>query len=195
MNWVAASLIAAGVAVGVGALAALHILPTGLSPLSNPVSQYGISDYKLGYRIQTIAYGVAGVGAAIGVTTLPGASALVVVLCSLFAAARLAISWFPMDAPGAAPTATGRRHGILGITAFISVGLAATQLSRALNHHHADGTFAGTSGVLALVILVGLLAMTLERRLGARLFGLAERLSYLAMTAWLVLLAVVLASR
>ena len=95
------ALIASGLSIGVVALVLLHLLPSGLSPLRNPVGQYGITRFKAGYRAQTLAYGLAGVGAAIGIAALPRPSQLVVVLCCVFAASRAGISWFPMDAPGA----------------------------------------------------------------------------------------------
>ena len=50
-------------ATAVGALVWLHLVPTGLSPLRDPVSQYGISIYRAGYRVATISLGI--VGAAI----------------------------------------------------------------------------------------------------------------------------------
>lgn len=61
------ALVASGVSVGVVALVVLHLLPSGLSPLRDPVSQYGITRFKAGYRVQTLAYGLAGAGAAIGI--------------------------------------------------------------------------------------------------------------------------------
>ena len=39
-------------AVVVGSLSALHLLPTGLSPVRNAVSQYGITGYRALYRSQ-----------------------------------------------------------------------------------------------------------------------------------------------
>ncbi len=186
-------LIVAGVSTGVVALVVLHVLPTGLSPLRNPVSQYGITRYRMGYRVQTIAYAVSGLGAAIGIATLPDPSALVVGCCCLLAVARAAISWFPMDAPGGERTRSGRRHGLLAICAFGAVGIAAAKLASMLDRGHLDPAIATASGVLALVMLVSLVAMAIERRAGAGVFGLIERAFYAAMTAWLVTVAVLVA--
>lgn len=185
--------IVAGLAVGVAALLALHILPTGLSAVRNPVSQYGISRYRLGYRIQTLSYAVAGLGAAIGIATLPVAATLPVLLCVIFAAARGAISWFPMDEPGAAPTRGGSYHGLLAIAAFLSATLAAAVLSRTLSRGHLDATMSGISGALAAVMLVALIAMGIDRRRGGGVFGLIERVFYAGVTAWLAALAALLA--
>jgi hypothetical protein len=58
----------AGLGIAVGALVYLHLAPTELSPLQNPVSQYGITPYRAGYRVQTIGLAVGGAAAAIGIS-------------------------------------------------------------------------------------------------------------------------------
>jgi hypothetical protein len=189
-----ATLILGGVSVGVLALVALHVLPTGLSPLRNAVSQYGITKYRLGYRIQTVAFGVAGTGAAIGLSSLRGSTALVIGLCAVFAAARFAISWFPMDEPGGERTTTGRRHGLLALAAFGAVVVAADTLYRLLTSDRIEPGFASASKVLALLMALSFLGMWVVRRAGGELFGLIERGFYVCMTVWLVLVAVLLLS-
>src|ERR1700684_2951149 len=91
-------MIAAGVvsllalAVVVASLAYLHIEPTGLSPVRNAVSQYGITPFRSGYRVATIAFAIAGVALAVGIDRATGSrSSAVVVLLAIFAAARAAI--------------------------------------------------------------------------------------------------------
>lgn len=190
------ALIAAGLAAGVVALLALHLLPTGLSPVRNVVSQYGISRYRTGYRVQTLAYALAGVGATVGVAGLPKPNRLTIALCAVFAAARAAISWFPMDEPGTPLTASGRRHGLLAILAFLGLALAAGQLSRTLGRDHLDPTVAGVSAALSVLMIAALVGMTVDRRgFGSRYIGLIERVFYLGMTAWLATVAVLVATR
>jgi hypothetical protein len=188
------ALIASGLSIGVVALVVLHLMPSGLSPLRNPVSQYGITRFKAGYRVQTLAYGLAGAGVAIGVAALPRPSQSVVVLCGVFAASRAAISWFPMDAPGGRRSATGRHHGQLAMCAFVALSLAALDLSRTVGHDHVGGAFGPVSGVLAAVMLGSLVTMAGGRRAGTGSFGLVERIFYLSMTAWLITVAALLAA-
>lgn len=192
MQVTAAALIAAGLAAGIGALVALHLAPTGLSALRNAVSQYGISSYRGGYRVQTIGYAVAGLGAAMGVSTLPGPVAIPVGLCLIFAGARALISWFPMDAPGTQRTATGRRHGALAAAAFVGAGLAAWQLAKLLHYDRLHPDIAATSTALGAVMTLTLLAMVSLRSADQQYFGLIERGFYLSMTAWLATVAVLL---
>lgn len=189
---VSAVIICAGLAIGLVALAELHSVPTGLSPISNPVSQYGITKYAIGYRIQTLAYAVAAGGAAAGIAMLPGSTAAVVALCAVFALARAAISWFPMDEPGSERTSTGRGHGVLAIIAFLAVTFAAQRLANLVNEDRIHPSIGTASNVLAAVMVVCLVMMVVDRRAGGGLFGLIERIFYLGMTAWLALVAVLL---
>lgn len=187
------ALVVAGVGVGLAALVALHVLATGLSPLRSPVSQYGIGRFSCLYRLQTVAYGVAGLGAALGIATLRDASPAVIGLCALFAVARGAISWFPMDAPGAERSRTGLRHRLLAGCAFGAVAVAANQLQKMLDHDASQPGVAGASAALGAAMLVAFVAMGVDRRVAGGHFGLIERAFYATMTAWLVLVAVLVA--
>jgi hypothetical protein len=106
-------------AVTAASLGYLHLAPTGLSPVRNAVSQYGITSFRTGYRVATISFGAAGVALAAGIgLAIGGRGETVVALLIVFAIARAAISWFPMDAPGADRTPTGQMHGMLAIGAL-----------------------------------------------------------------------------
>jgi len=88
----------------------------------NAVRQYEITGFRAGYRVATIALGVAGLALAGGLAEAlsGGGSRLVVILLVVFAAARCVISWFPMDAPGEERTQTDQRHGLLAFVAFLA---------------------------------------------------------------------------
>lgn len=172
----------------VGSLGYLHVAPTGLSPVRNAVSQYGITRFRAGYRVATIAFGVGGIALAVGIDRAVAASgrSVVVVLLLIFAVARLAISWFPMDAPGTPPTQTGRRHGLLAIAAFLSATVAAFRLAGLLSRESRWHGLATVSVVLGYAMAACLLAMALGRSspgLRAR-FGLVERGFYVSAIAW-----------
>jgi hypothetical protein len=183
----------AATAVGVGALLALHVLPTGLSPMRNAVSQYGITRYRLGYRIQTIALAVAGVAAAVGLAeAAPGRARALIALVVVFALARSVISWFPMDEPGSEPSNSGRMHGLIAIVTFVAIALAAGRLGTVAQQVPGWSTLSTVSSVIAWVMVASLVAMMVVRR-SARAthstpnyFGAIERVFYLAIVAWLV---------
>jgi hypothetical protein len=187
----------AATAVGLGAVVVLHLLPTGLSPMRNAVSQYGITRYRLGYRIQTIAFAVAASAASVGlVEAAPGRARALIALLVVFALARLVISWFPMDEPGSGPTNTGRMHGVIAIVTFIVIALAAIRLGSVAKQVPGWTTLATVSSVIAWIMVASLIAMMVVRR-SARVthstptyFGAVERVFYLAIVAWFVLVGV-----
>jgi hypothetical protein len=184
-------------AVGVGAMVVLHVLPTGLSPMRNAVSQYGITRYRLGYRIQTIALAVAGAAAAVGLAqAAPGRARALIALILVFALARLVISWFPMDEPGSEPTNSGRMHGLIAIVTFVAIALAAGRLGTVAQQVPGWATLSTVSSVFAWLMVASIVAMMVTRR-GARVthstpsyFGAVERVFYLALVAWFVLVGV-----
>ncbi|MFZ2057039.1 MAG: DUF998 domain-containing protein [Acidimicrobiales bacterium] len=190
---VTGSIAIAGTASCLLTLVLLHVLPTGLSPLTNPVSQYGITSYRLGYRIQTIAMGIAAIAAAIGISKLSiRGGPLVVVLLVIFGAARLAISWFPMDVPGAARTESGRRHGVLALAAFGGATLAALRLGTDLSGSNLWVQARGPIAGLGIAMLVSLISMGAARRSESmrHYFGLVERAFYAGTIGFLFVVAI-----
>jgi hypothetical protein len=187
----------AATAVSVGAIVVLHVLPTGLSPMRNAVSQYGITRYRLGYRIQTIALAVAGAAAAVGLAeAAPGRARALIALVIIFALARLVISWFPMDEPGGERTNHGSMHGLIAVVTFIAIAAAAGQLGSVAKQVPGWTTLATVSSAIAWLMVASLIAMMVVRR-GARVthstpnyFGAIERVFYLAIVAWFVLVGV-----
>ncbi len=82
-------------AVTVASLGWLHVEPTGLSPVRNAVSQYGITPFRIGYRVATIAFAAAGIALAAGVGVVARTGSAVAVALS-----------GPADAPGSGRAAT-----------------------------------------------------------------------------------------
>lgn len=179
-----ASVDLAATAVALAALLALHVLPTGLAPAHHPVSQYGIGRYRSGYRVLTLALGVAGAAtaAAVALAYPPAGRGQVVVLLAVFAVCRLVISWAPMDRPGGPRSTRGTVHALLALGAFVPVTVAAGRMWRAAQRSPALFSFADRAVVAAAFVLLaaGLVAMFLARRLPGvrRWFGALERVVY-----------------
>lgn len=183
----------AGITTCVVTLVVLHVLPTGLSPLANPVSQYGITSYRAGYRIQTIAMGIAAIAAAIGISKLGIIGGPVVVgLLAIFRAARLAIGWFPMGVPGTAPSKSGRRHGMLALVAFGGATLAALRLGTDLRSSNVWVQGRLPIIGLGIAMLVCLISMGGIRRSESmhHYFGLVERAFYAGTIGFLLVVAI-----
>ena len=186
----------AGLTVTVVSLTYLHLAPTGLSPLRSAVSQFGITEYRGGYRAATLGLAVAGLGAAIGLDRSfhQGGDSLVVALLVIFAVARAIISWFPMDPPGGPRTPTGHNHGVIAIVAFGSATLAALRLGQVLSRQgqwHWLSPWSTVFGVAMALLVIGLASARRNRGLQGY-FGLVERGLYLAIIGWLLLLGVVI---
>ena len=169
-------------------LVALHVLPTGLSPFRNPVSQYALTRFGSGYRAATIAAAIAGGAAAafIGTVIIGTAATVTVVLLIVFAASRLAIGFFPMDAPDSSASRTGVAHNLLAIVAFGSITAAAFVAGGAF-HDGGNPGLATLSTMTGIIMAVGTVGMLLTRRGAARsLFGAAERLIYIGFIVWFI---------
>lgn len=187
----------AGVGVAVCALVYLHRAPSGLSPIRSAVSQYGITPYRSGYRATTISMGVSSAALAIALRSVGGAGMpTVVALLGVFSLSRFVISWFPMDAPGSTRTSTGAAHGLLALATFVSVAIAALRLDRVLDDHVAWATLAKVSQGLgwAMVVCLGLIVLSRTATELRRAFGAIERLLYVAIIAWLVVIGVACAT-
>ena len=182
----------------VASLGYLHLEPTGLSPVRDAVSQYGITTFRAAYRVATIAFAVAGLALAAGIDrSVAGHGRVVVVLLLLvFAIARAVISWFPMDAPGAARTSTGHTHGLLAIAAFGSATIAAFRLAGVLSSQGTWHSLAPVSLALGCAMLACLVAMALARSVPAvrARFGAVERGFYVCAIAWFAVFAVACAT-
>jgi hypothetical protein len=196
MTWVTVLGVIAliAVVVALGTLIYLHIAPTGLSPVVNAISQYGITRFSLGYRIVTIALGISGLAIAVGVSFgLPTQSTgLWVISLSVFGVARLIISWFVLDAPGDSRTMSGRNHDIISLITFVAMTTAAFLAEGPLAAEASWSSLAPVSVALGSamgVFTVAALVFALVPRL-RRIFGIAERLLYAAVIAWLAVFAI-----
>ena len=169
----------------VASLVYLHVTPTGYSPLRNAVSEYGVGAYADWYRLQAACAGTAAIflaGAlAKGVHPAPRTA---ISLLLVFAVARIAIGNFATDLIGATErTRNGAIHVLLAVAAFGSASWAAVVLRHTQHGQPALGWIMGICAVGTM--------LALRRVPGLRPYaGLLERGFYVALLAWLVLVAV-----
>ncbi|GAA1918486.1 hypothetical protein GCM10009775_08830 [Microbacterium aoyamense] len=190
MNPLASVLLLLGAGLTLVSLVVVHVLPTKLSPLRDPVSQYGITPFRGWYWSAAGGAAIAGVGGALLFSTIPGAIAIVTtVLLGVFAVARALIGVFPMDAPDAAKSRTGRTHNLLAFAAFASVTAAAFTGAGAI-HDAGAPTLSTWSTIFGVIMALGTVGMILAAAIPALhgVFGLAERLIYAGFIAWFLTL-------
>lgn len=176
-----------------GFLIALHVLPTGLSPLIDPVSRYALTRFGFLYRAATVAAAVAGAGAAVSTAArYAGVGAVVTIaLLVLFALSRALIGFFPMDDPAAEKSSTGAVHTILAFAAFGSI-TAAAFVAGGVFHDGGDPVLANVSTATGVAMALGTIGMLIaSRTIRTRsLFGAAERLIYLGFISWFIAVGV-----
>ncbi|GAA2244642.1 DUF998 domain-containing protein [Herbiconiux moechotypicola] len=190
MTGVAAILLIVGAAVVLGALVVLHLAPTGLNPLRDPVSQYGITRFKRGYATAAWGATLGGIGGGLLITTVHGSPTVGAVLVWVFAVARFLIPFAPMDAPHQPRTSTGRLHNILAIVAFATV-TAGAFLGAGDLHDAGFEAIATFSTVAAIVMAIGSAGSILGFFTAfSRLPGVFERLIYLGFIAWFGVLGI-----
>lgn len=170
-------------------LIAVHVLPTGLNPLRDPVSQYHLTRYRPVILASTLSAAVAGVGAILALTGLLGSAATVCnLLLGLFIAARALIPFLRMDPPGSPVTPVGRTHTVLAFVAFGSA-IAVAFVAGGVLHDagfESEATWSTIFGVIGAIGAVGLLIGVIAKRPG--MFGLFERLIYVGFIAWFLLI-------
>jgi len=167
----------------IACLVYLHVSPTGYSPVRNAVSEYGVGAYADWYRLQAACAGTAAIflaGAlAKGVHPAPQR---VISLLLVFAVARIAIGRFTTDLIGSTErTRDGAIHMLLAVAAFASASWAAVALRPAQHGQPALGW--------AMAIFAVGTSLALRRSPLKPWLGLIERAYYVAMLAWLVLVA------
>jgi len=181
------TVVAAGVSFAL--LVMVHLLPTGVNPLRDPLSLYPRTRYRWWMSASTLASAVACVGAVLALSGLLGSGAtLAVILLGLGGAARFAMPFRRMDVPGTATTTGGRIHNVLAVVAFAAPTAAAFVAGGALHDagYTAAATWSTVLGAVSAVGAVALLVVVLARRNG--LFGLFERVILLGILGWFVVI-------
>jgi hypothetical protein len=184
-------------AIQVGALIALHVLPTGYDPIRDAVSDYGVGPYRRWFWTQVIAGGLACLFLAIALlqlhpfTPLQASVALIVT-----AGARFLVPFFATDQGGNRfATAHGTIHMVLAVLAFGGLVWASSVLWGPLSNYPAWHSAEGLLTIVPWVMLGCVIAVVLAIR-GPRLkpfFGLFERLFYVSSFVWFFTVAIDLA--
>src|SRR4051812_30008660 len=173
-------------------LVRVHLLPTGYNPISNAVSDYGVGEYRRYYRWQTaaLAYAALVLAAAIARTAHP-VPQLIIFLLMTFAAARLLIPSFPTDLDRSRPTPTGRLHIALAAVAFASTAWCAAALPNRVDWPGIHTTLVILGWAVAgSAIACGLCLTSLLHRRIEPYFGAIERVFYLAVLTWFMVVSI-----
>jgi hypothetical protein len=166
----------------------LHLLPTGSNPVSEGVSAYGAGPFRIFYRVQVIATGVASLLLVAALAAAGGPDPPPLMVLALFGVSRIAIARYPTDLAGAPPTRAGLVHILLATVAFLSIAVAAPWLGSWIagrSDWRDVGPLATALGAVVAVSVAATFGAGLVPRL-RRAFGLVERAVYATMLGWLL---------
>jgi hypothetical membrane protein len=197
-GWLAVASLASTVAYLV-ILAALHVLPTGYSPVSHAVSDYGVGRYR---SLFTVGLYVSSVGVlalafaqlkGVGSPPLPTRDIAYLLLIPL---ARIGMMLFPTSLEGQRITRTGLLHYACAVAAFTLTYLAISGMTPALRALDLTEWARAPLGWTAWLVVpaLALVVVTMLRPL-RKVFGLFERVFLLTTNVWFALAAVLLISR
>ncbi|MDQ0708720.1 hypothetical protein QFZ52_001372 [Arthrobacter woluwensis] len=164
----------------------LHVLPGGIHPVHDTVSDYAASSVR---RTRLLA-GLASCTAAaawlsLGAAVLSGAGRADPALGGWLLALGVLLAvmpFVPTDRSGTAITARGRIHLLLAITWFTLAYSTIGPLSRLIAGPPGAVAALGLLNTIAAISLAALVIALLVRPLRRRFFGLCERLFILAVT-------------
>lgn len=178
---------AACFAIATVALLRLHLLPTGMGPVADAVSDYGTTSFHRYYRVMAVALGVGALLLAVGLARDTNAGSLYWLW--VYGVSRIAIAGFMIDRDPPPLTREGRIHLLLAAAAFTSIAFAASDV----RWSGSPGAL-GPLGYAVVATAIGTL-LTRVIPLLRGIFGVVERLLYVAFVAWLLTAAISLASR
>jgi hypothetical protein len=189
---VLAALAAVAVAVGAITLVWVDLLKTGRNPARDAVSDYGATGYRLFYTVIVCSLGLGALLLLIALAIGTGVAKGGLIWLGVYAAARIAIAFFPHDLEGKPVTPTGRVHLALAAAAFAAIAFAAADLAPALRDEPGWGgeTLIGALRWAVVITAVATLVARVVIPVRRTTFGLIERLLYGASIAFLVVVAV-----
>ena len=167
-------------------LVRLHTLPTGLDPRRDAVSDYGATSFHLYYRAMVVLLGTGAACLALALHRSGDVRTSGLVWLWIFAGSRVLIAAFMTVRPGRPVTLEAQIHLLLAAAAFTSIAFAAPTISSDLDLAHTLATGVVASAVATLV--------TRAVRPLQPIFGIVERVLYVALLAWLIVMASSLSS-
>lgn len=168
----------------------LHLIPGGIHPVRDTVSDYAASTSSVTRVLSTCSSWAAAAGwAALGLSVLTepefGAPrAGVGIWLIVLAAVLMIMPWVPTDGPGQRTTVRGRVHLLLAVAWFTIAYSTIGPLGRLLGAAGISGPadLLSVLNVIAMIALIALVVSLIVRPLKSRTFGLSERIFILVVT-------------
>ncbi len=183
-----------GLVVCVGCLITLHLVPSKVQPIHDPVSLYGTTRYHALYRTQVIASGVCALCLVFALAAQSISWPVIdLVLLACYGLSRILIAGFMMDIPGSRSTRAGRMHILLAAITFASIAVAVGVLTRPVGAAARWSDLSVFLTIADFVTIISAVLFILVRRAFPLLWqiaGLLERGIYLGALCWLGLVII-----
>lgn len=176
-------------AIFVLAILILHFLPTGVDPLVSGISFYALIRYGFLLGLAVILIGVSGIALSLAMWPMVRSTVGRIGLLLLIAWGLSAIlaGLFPLDAPGATPTLSGRIHNMAGMNfLLITPALLLIEYSRAKGSRQ-NQPRSITFWLAWMLLAASVLLFTFNGPLFSMgIGGLFQRLYWLVLVLWLI---------
>lgn len=176
-------------AIFVLAILILHFLPTGVDPLVSGISFYALTRYGFLLGLAVILIGVSGIALSLAMWPMVRSTVGRIGLLLLIAWGLSAIlaGLFPLDAPGATPTLSGRIHNMAGMNfLLITPALLLIEYSRAKGSRQ-NQPRSITFWLAWMLLAASVLLFTFNGPLFSMgIGGLFQRLYWLVLVLWLI---------
>lgn len=111
----------------------LHFLPTGVDPLISGISFYALTHYGYLFGLAVILIGISGIAISLALwpVVVPTAGRIGLLFLIAWGLTTILAGLFPLDAPGAGPTLSGKIHNMAGLNfLLLAPALLLIELSR-----------------------------------------------------------------
>lgn len=190
-SW-AATVAIAGSAYFALAIAALHFLRPGLSPVSHFTSEYANGSYGFLMTSAFFSMFLATAALVVGLYQRMPQQALSrtgLVFLGLWGIGVAIAMTFPIDAEGAPVTLSGTIHQSAGPLTFLCASIGVTLLSLRFGHDENWRPLQRVALVLSLVIAAGFVATAYNFFTGGEFGGLMQRIVLATIVMWMLLIA------
>ena len=184
-----------GIAVKFLTIAALHFVRPDVTPVSEPISTYGVGPYGFLFTVADIGSGIATLALVFGLylgIRPAGRSYVGLFLLALYGVSELLAGIFPIDIGGEATTA-GTIHNIVGNISFFCLPIAAILLSLRMGKDEQWRSFRRPALALSIVVVLTAILTIAGFNLGIG-FGVTQRVANVAVLVWMLMVALHLRS-
>jgi len=170
------------------AILILHFLPTGVNPLISGISFYALTRFGYLFGLAVILIGISGIALSLALwpMTVSTAGRIGLLLLIAWGLTTILAGLFPLDAPGATPTLSGKIHNMAGMNfLLLAPALLLIEPSRpkgAQPHQPRPITFWLAWVLLAAAVLLFTFNGSLY---SLEIGGLIQRLYWLVLVLWL----------